>query len=598
MKKILRFVSSITGKIGFNDVVFIIGLFVFSAILILGLFPVDDAGGNAGKSFFIYSMMAIPAIAAIYFIIISFRRRLSLQSPEKGASIKLKIALAFVFIAILPSLPIVLISNNIITHMISELLTEKTSIALEESLKMSREPITRAWDEMHADLASLNSGFSQGIYSVATPGGRDALSKIYRQKGRGIVYYYSGSPDTGYGIAPVVAQLNPYGAGIMRFLNVMRPRGQVNVYSISIGARSLILGTLYRNGIIVAMYTTIPEDVFTRISMFEDSLGTYSQREFLKPYFQTGVGIFLLIIAILIIMISIAVSMVLSNNITSPILELEEAARRVAAGDFNIQLRRDSSDEMGLLFDSFNVMAYELEESRKAMYHAQKLEAWREVARKLLHEIKNPLTPIRLSAERIQRRYRENNPNIGEIIINGTDTIIEEVNMLMGLLGEFSRFARLPEIKPETEKLNPIIESCVNFFHGHEKVSFHAELDPSLPEVYCDRILMRQAFTNLLQNSIDAVERKGTIYITSGLVVDKGVKRVRVTIRDDGQGIKPEDIDKIFDPTFSTKEHGTGIGLAIVEKIILEHHGSIRVRSKPGEGTEFSIELPVAERGT
>jgi two-component system nitrogen regulation sensor histidine kinase NtrY len=193
----------------------------------------------------------------------------------------------------------------------------------------------------------------------------------------------------------------------------------------------------------------------------------------------------------------------------------------------------------------------------------------------------------------MQLRYRENHPDIKNIVLTGTDTIIEEVNVLTSILSEFSRFARLPEMKPEYDDLNASVESCVNFFHGHERVAFHVDLDPGVGSVLFDKMLLRQALTNIIQNSIDAVEDRGNIHIATRRLDGT----VAIHIRDDGTGIKPEDLDKIFEPTFSTKPHGTGIGLTIVEKIILEHHGRISCRSKPGEGAEFVIELPATPQG-
>jgi signal transduction histidine kinase len=166
----------------------------------------------------------------------------------------------------------------------------------------------------------------------------------------------------------------------------------------------------------------------------------------------------------------------------------------------------------------------------------------------------------------------------------------------MAILGEFSRFARLPEMNPLNEDLNASIENCVNFFHGHEKVAFHLDLDPSMPPVYFDKMLLRQAFTNIIQNSIDAIGDRGNIYIQSRLVKGNGAGRASISLRDDGAGIKPEDMEKIFEPTYSTKAHGTGLGLTIVEKIILEHRGRISCRSRVGEGTEFIIDLPLSAR--
>ncbi|HSV98070.1 MAG TPA: ATP-binding protein [Spirochaetota bacterium] len=577
-----------------HDVVFLIGIFVFSAVLVLGLFPSVDTQGEAARSFFFYSMMMVPVVAAVYFIIISFRRKLSSGPSEAFFSIRFKIALAFVFVAILPSLPIILVSNNIIGHTISELIAEKTALALEESVEMAKASIAEEYAGVERELDSLDFALGRGIMSPATPFGRDTMVSLLASRGYGAAFFRPGAT------VPVAIDPLPgaaYADGIAKFLDVVKPRRGTAVYAISIGEDSIALGTFFPGDYLVAVFRVMPKQLFIQSALFEESLGTYRQKEYLKPYFQTGVGIFMLLIAFLIVVVSVVVSLLLSANITRPVLELEEAAGKVAAGDFAVRLERDSPDELALLFDSFNKMIRQLEASRKAQFHAQKLEAWRDVARKLVHEIKNPLTPIRLSAERIQRRYRESHPDIGSIILTGTDTIIEEVNVLMELLGEFSRFARLPEMKPETVDLNPIIESCVNLFHGHERVSFHLELDQSLPRITLDRSLLRQALTNIIQNSIDAVGDQGNIFIKTELLIQADSRAVLIRMRDDGLGINEEDLDRIFEPTFSKKPHGTGLGLTIVEKIILEHRGSITCRSKPGEGTEFTIELPIKVAG-
>lgn len=596
--KTLRFKGigrSLLGKSRLDDVLFIIGIFVFSTILILGLFPGKNTGNGVEKNFFFYSIMIVPVIVAIYFIVISFRRKLSSNGSKTTSSIRFKIALAFVFIAILPSLPIILISNNMISHMVTELISERTSVALEESIKMSRESIVQRFENTKLLLKSLDVARRQGVYSFNSQDGREKIKEFYEIRGYRVFFYIvenSGNFKVRY------ISHNPDGndhiaQSIGNFLNVIDIREGSNAYNISIGNSSIILGTLYAGNHILALYNKIPDVVFSRISIFEDSLEKYRQREYMKPYFQTGAGVFLLILAILIIIGSIGLSLFLSKSITRPVFELEEAARKVASGNFDIKLRRESPDELALLFESFNKMVRQLLESRRVMFHTQKLEAWRDVARKLVHEIKNPLTPIRLSAERIQKRYKEGHPDIGEIVLNGTDTIIEEVNVLMKLLGEFTRFARLPEINPEYEEINPIVESCVNFFHGHEKIEFNLDMADSLPKINLDKVLIRQALTNIIQNSIDAVGDKGKISIKTFLQHGIDSKKVIITIRDDGMGISEEDLDKIFEPTYSTKPAGTGLGLTIVEKIVLEHQGKISCRSKQGKGTEFIIELPI-----
>ena len=245
-----------------------------------------------------------------------------------------------------------------------------------------------------------------------------------------------------------------------------------------------------------------------------------------------------------------------------------------------------------MLFGSFNTMTRQLKENREAMYVAQKLNAWKEVSRKLIHEIKNPLTPIKLSAERMRLRFNENNPEIGAIINKGTDTIVEEVSAIQRILDEFTNFARLPEAKPEKQNLNVAIKSYAALFQAHENVAISFFLDEAIPLIPFDKLLMRQAIVNIMKNAVEAMNGKGTIVIRTGLI-NQNVSFV--SVKDSGPGISPDDLSRLFEPTFTRKKGGTGLGLSIVEKIALDHRGREYCKSKLGEGAEFTIELPVSE---
>ena len=584
-------------KSRFQDIIFLIGIFLFSALLILGLFP-KDVDIETGKSFFLYYMMTIPIIAAVYFIVISFRRKLYSESSEIGSSIRMKIAVAFVFVAVLPSLPIIMISNNIINRTITDLISEKTSYSLEESIAMSKESIQHSNSGIQLELRSLNYLIENGVVDPGSSRGRRLVKNMFSLKDYNVLFFRVLRNAPLNNSIRLVDRLRKDGSSektVEKFLEAVDLEKNYRVHNLFTEKNSVLLGMLNAGGYLIAITEKIPERVFKRISVYEDALRRYKQMEFLRPYFQTGVGIFLLLLSIFIILISIAVSIVLSRSIAKPVLDLADAAKSVASGNFNIQLERKSPDELSLLFQSFNQMVSQLDESRKILYQTQKLEAWREMAKKLVHEIKNPLTPIKLSAERIRKRYTENHPDIENIVITGSETIIEGVNVLMRILSEFSKFARLPNMRAEFESLNPVIEDCINFFHGHEGVTFHFDLDTSIPDTYFDKMLLRQALTNLIQNAIDAVENNGNIYVASTLMRDSDV--IRISIRDDGVGIREEDREKIFEPTFSTKEKGTGLGLTIVEKIILEHHGKVYLNSTPDKGSELIVELPVVQEG-
>ena len=229
----------------------------------------------------------------------------------------------------------------------------------------------------------------------------------------------------------------------------------------------------------------------------------------------------------------------------------------------------------------------------------QRMVAWREVASRIAHEIKNPLTPIQLSAQRIRRRFRpriEADPEDAKVFDECVDAITSQVDGLKLLVDEFSNFARLPTANPQAGDLNRIIADAISSYDGTEHVAFDANLDPSLPTVEIDREQIRRALTNLIDNAIAAVQRAhrgrhcGRVMVRSAW--DPLLQSVRFEVADDGVGIPPEDRRRIFEPYFSTKSKGTGLGLAIVSRIVADHHGYIRVQDNPPRGTRFIVELP------
>jgi two-component system nitrogen regulation sensor histidine kinase NtrY len=237
---------------------------------------------------------------------------------------------------------------------------------------------------------------------------------------------------------------------------------------------------------------------------------------------------------------------------------------------------------------------------------AQRMEAWREVARRIAHEIKNPLTPIQLSAQRIRRRFRDRlsaEPDDGRVFEECVDTITSQVDGLKVLVNEFSSFARLPAAKPAPDDLNRLVAEATASYAGTEGVEFEADLDPKLPTVELDRDQVRRVLTNLIDNAVAAVRERltrepgseaGRVELRT--VHDAPIQAVRLEVADDGMGIRPEDRRRIFEPYFSTKDHGTGLGLAIVSRIVADHHGYVRVHDNKPRGTRMIVELPV--RGT
>lgn len=223
---------------------------------------------------------------------------------------------------------------------------------------------------------------------------------------------------------------------------------------------------------------------------------------------------------------------------------------------------------------------------------AQRMAAWREVARRIAHEIKNPLTPIQLSAQRLRKRYLEKLQQDGVVFDECTRTIVKQVEELKGMVNEFSSFARMPASTPTPNHLNEIIqETLVLFKEARKQVRFNFIPQPDLPVFNMDRDQMKRVMINLIKNSLAAIEREGEIKIQTSY--DPRLQMVRLEVSDDGCGIPDEDKGRLFEPYYSTKKTGTGLGLTIVNAIVADHNGYIRVRDNKPKGTTFLIELPV-----
>jgi two-component system nitrogen regulation sensor histidine kinase NtrY len=225
------------------------------------------------------------------------------------------------------------------------------------------------------------------------------------------------------------------------------------------------------------------------------------------------------------------------------------------------------------------------------LMRAQKIAAWQEVARRMAHEIKNPLTPIQLSAERIRKKYSERTGDLDAIVEEGTTAIVREVGALKNLVNEFSRFARLPAPQPVPTGIDAVIAAALALYDGiHPDVTLRSRCEAGLPPIPLDPEQIKRVLVNLVDNAIAAMGGHGTVEVTARRDADHG--SLRIEVADDGPGIPPEDRDRLFLPYFSTKKKGTGLGLAIVHRIVTDHHGRITVEDNHPRGVRFVVELP------
>ncbi len=230
-------------------------------------------------------------------------------------------------------------------------------------------------------------------------------------------------------------------------------------------------------------------------------------------------------------------------------------------------------------------------EDLSELIKAQKVAAWQEVAQRIAHEIKNPLTPIQLSAQRLRKKFFEKAPDFEAIFDEATEVIINEVSSLKRMVDEFSKFARMPAPQVARQSLHEVLREVVALYSGaHREVEFILDLDERLPLLNIDREQMKRVFVNLFDNAIQAMNQKGRLWVTTGL--DAKRRRAVVSVADEGVGINPEDEEKLFMPYFSRKRTGTGLGLAIVHRIITDHDGHIRAANNQPKGAVFTFELP------
>ncbi|MFQ5329429.1 MAG: ATP-binding protein, partial [Thermodesulfobacteriota bacterium] len=222
----------------------------------------------------------------------------------------------------------------------------------------------------------------------------------------------------------------------------------------------------------------------------------------------------------------------------------------------------------------------------------QRMMAWKEVARRIAHEVKNPLTPIQLSAQRLRRKYLDSFSKDGNIFDECTATIIRQVEELRLLVNEFSNFARMPSADPAPNFLNEIVGETISLYEsGHRKIVFHKNIDETLPIMEVDREQIKRVLINLIDNSIASMNEVGELSI--GTCYDRTLRVARIEVTDTGPGIPPEVKGRLFEPYFSTKKSGTGLGLAIVANIVSDHNGYIRVKDNVPNGTRFIIDIPV-----
>jgi len=553
-------------------------IIAFSRTFIITVAGTDPAASTA--ALVVAVVLPLVLMAVTVFQLVRLVRQRALRVP--GAALRLRLLLFFVLVAVLSAAPQAMLG---ITFVNSSMGTWFSS-SIGDALRSARDLVISYYNERVDSLGSFMDGplapellrqFAAapertwpGVQSLNR--GIGAL-QVFGPDGREIAF--AGDPRARLAAAPAAGgtqREDRTGVVILRDAKSMRA-----------GSRSLT----------AVASALLPTDLFTNVRRITQSLTVFTALDQYRDLFRLVLVGFFFLFSLPIFFITILVSLLLAERITSPIAHLEDATRRVAEGDFSFRILTRSRDELAALVDSFNAMIAELERSRRKLLQAERITAWQEIAQRLAHEIRNPLTPIKLSAQRLLKKYGEKPADFEKVLEPAVASIITEVDNLETMLREFGNFAKLPLPQPAPTPLRALLEE-VSDVYRHLSAMVHLELSEVPPAlvVSVDRDQMKRVFANLFTNAIHAMPEGGTLSVRADTVKKAQKGYCRIAVRDTGVGIPEADIERIFDPYFTTKKGGTGLGLAIVRRIVFDHGGNVWAESDGLRGTTFFIDLP------
>jgi nitrogen fixation/metabolism regulation signal transduction histidine kinase len=305
-------------------------------------------------------------------------------------------------------------------------------------------------------------------------------------------------------------------------------------------------------------------------------------------------------IALIVMAIGIVTSVLASGwiaaRITRPVEALATAAREVGSGRWDTRIEVASHDEFGELAETFNTMTRELVQQREKLVQTERVAAWRELARRLAHELKNPLFPLQITVENLVRARELSPAEFEEVFTESTGTMLAELRNLKAIIGRFSDFSKMPKPQFQRVDVNELAQNVVKLHKPQVKsaarpIELVLDADATTGTIDGDPELLHRVLANLVLNAMDAMPEGGRIIVRTRATDEHAV----IEVSDTGVGLTTEESERLFTPYYTTKQHGTGLGLAIAQAVIADHHGTITVESAPGRGTTFHIELPMRQ---
>ena len=586
-------------KLYLRDIFFLVTVIVLSVLLAENYLIKENT--NAVDRIFSYLLFFLPLGTLTFIAQLLYRNRRIRKTGNLRSSLRYRLNIAFLLIAIIPSIPIFLISSTNVEMVVSGLFNRNVTRAMRDARKVLAYYENRVIQDFSREL--LAGGLSLPV--------RQPSLMLEKWLGRGLIdakQDYFALLEEREGGAVIRYENRPFltGKQILPFED--RGTGPIQSQVLRFGKRDFMLLKipLQKKNEFLLLGRPLHPGQEKYLRRFEKMHLSLENEEFLGKDVPGSLRLGLALIYIFMICMAFVIALLLARQISNPIVSLAAASRAVAEGELDIRLEIQASGEIGIMIDSFNQMTSELRTLRSRLFQTQRLAAWQEVARRLAHEIKNPLTPIQLSADRMLRRLEHpEKGNLERVVKKGALTIREQVEALRTLVEEFANFARLP--KPILKKMNieELIPEAVGIFQTTQ-IRLETRLAGGLPEIPVDKTLFIGLLNNLIKNSIEAIlstedfrqhPEKALVRVSTSFYQLGHRKFVCLMVEDSGPGIDEELRERIFEPYFSTKGelHGRGLGLALVQRAVLEHDATISVGHSELGGAIFTVLFRIRE---
>ncbi len=517
------------------------------------------------------------------------------RRPRLFGTLRGRLLALFFLVSLIPSLGLTFFVTQYLARSLAALKNPETERALSQSLEVIRGGIERLASDarQHAEVMALDPG----TVRLLAPERIAELERHLREEARSrsldyvCLYRIGEGAERLFGarLGPRITLPQPERASI---LDALEHGGLVS----GDDAPRQVSGvaSLDENRVILAGYQLDPE-ISSEIVALQKNLSMYRRLGVYTWLSQRSLWIFAGIWSLILGAVSFGLAYLVSKGIAKPIVALRAGMALASQGDLAHRVKPSGTSEVRFLATSFNRMVEELQNSRRALLRAERLAAWREVARAVAHEIRNPLTPIQFALQRLKDEARRPEPPRAEVVAENVEAILREVHSLQEFATAFSAVAQLPEPRFAACDLAQLLEDAAKLYRGSSGIQFRVEVERAVPLAWADAGQIQRVLVNLIKNAVEVMNNRGTVTLRVRRAPSEDGGGVVLEVEDDGPGMDAATVERATHPGFTTKSTGSGLGLTLVQRIVEQHGGRFGLQSNPGVGTRAWITIPVAD---